>query len=663
MAQRQHGQVLVIFAVALVALLLFVGLAVDSGVLYVTYGQLKRASDAAAVAAANNFKRGQTELEMKAAAMEIYRLHNVDTSTLDLNVQICDDDGDGYTDGTYKSGSDVLFDAGLLDSDEQKVANFFEKICPRTDPTVSAGQQTASPRKLVYVSATQRANFYFLSLLGITHANLRTYSVGEAASVDLVIVIDTSESMASECQSYDASGVCAFFKSPGYNNTTLDDYDPYAPGNCNTIPTTYAGITVQNSCYPLVQAEVSAISLVRTLYEGYDNVGMVTYDSVAVDRMDGLVNMINRVAIENAIASVKVHDDAPYGRLWPNWRVPGRFNPINPEDRDGDGLDVDTPARVGYTCLLDADRWDESIDPYGWGGVPCDDDNLFDAFNWVDENTDGDNNPDSNPEFSIADHNFASNWLASRDPDGAGPLTATLSVTSTCNGCGIRTASNLLRKNGRTDSLWVMVYLTDGVANMSDTPITNPLQSNGTGIPTDYPNGFCEGSLNPGNPGFWPPLCVDRNISPRYCIDKLEYVDTNGDGKEDTWVNPCPPGTIRLDIPDPRYSAADYARDMTDEAALLTSTNPYEPKGNNIIIYAIGLGAVTPDNPPAWLDTGEKILRYMAAVGDDGDRATDECFGVGSKRSCGNYYYAPSGDALRAIFDDIASRIYTRISH
>ncbi len=58
MAQRQHGQVLVIFAVALVALLLFVGLAVDSGVLYVTYGQLKRASDAAAVAAANNFKRG-----------------------------------------------------------------------------------------------------------------------------------------------------------------------------------------------------------------------------------------------------------------------------------------------------------------------------------------------------------------------------------------------------------------------------------------------------------------------------------------------------------------------------------------------------------------------------------------------------------------------------
>lgn len=649
---RQRGQVLVIFAVSLVALLLFVGLAVDAGVLYVTYGQLKRASDAAAVASANNFKRGQTELEMKAAAMEIYRLHNVDISTLDLNVQICDDDGDGFTDGTYKSGNDILFDAGLLDSDEQKVTNFFEKLCPRTDPTVGAGQQTASPRKLVYVAATQRANFYFLSLLGISHANLRTFSVGEAASIDLVIVIDTSESMASECQSYDASGVCAFFKSPGYNNNTLDDYDPYLPGNCNTIPTTYAGITVQNSCYPLVQAEVSAISLVRTLYRGYDNVGLVTYDSVAVDRMGGLVNMINQVAIENAIANVKVHDDAPYGRLWPTWRVPGRFNPINPEDRDGDGQDRDDPVKVGYTCLLDEDRWDESIDPYGWGGVPCDDDNLYDAFNWVDENTDGDNNPDSNPTFSNQDDTYARNWLASRDPDGAGPLTATLSVTSTCNGCGIRTASNLLRQYGRPSSVWVMVYLTDGVANMSDTPRTD------NSIPSGYPNGFCQGSLNPGNPGFWPSLCVDRTISARYCIDS----------------NPatCPPGAVHVNIPDPRYSAADYARDMADAAALTINRssnpsdpryNPNEPTGNDIAIYTIGLGAVTPDNPSPSLDTGEKILRYMAAVGDDGDRVTDPCANKGTKQSCGNYYYAPTGDALRAIFDDIASRIYTRISH
>jgi hypothetical protein len=29
--------------------------------------------------------------------------------------------------------------------------------------------------------------------------------------------------------------------------------------------------------------------------------------------------------------------------------------------------------------------------------------------------------------------------------------------------------------------------------------------------------------------------------------------------------------------------------------------------------------------------------------------------------SCGNYYFAPSGDQLITIFEDIADRIFTRI--
>ena len=47
-----RGQVLVIFVLSLLMLLAFVGLTVDAASLYVTYGQLKRAVDAAAVAAA-----------------------------------------------------------------------------------------------------------------------------------------------------------------------------------------------------------------------------------------------------------------------------------------------------------------------------------------------------------------------------------------------------------------------------------------------------------------------------------------------------------------------------------------------------------------------------------------------------------------------------------
>jgi hypothetical protein len=62
---------------------------------------------------------------------------------------------------------------------------------------------------------------------------------------------------------------------------------------------------------------------------------------------------------------------------------------------------------------------------------------------------------------------------------------------------------------------------------------------------------------------------------------------------------------------------------------------------------------------------GEDLLRYMAAVGDDGDRTTDPCkaMSVGAAQSCGQYYYAPDGNKLRKIFEDIATRIYTRIAN
>jgi hypothetical protein len=97
----------------------------------------------------------------------------------------------------------------------------------------------------------------------------------------------------------------------------------------------------------------------------------------------------------------------------------------------------------------------------------------------------------------------------------------------------------------------------------------------------------------------------------------------------------------------------DYAFDMVDEAALLYSTSRQEPVGEDIIIYAVGLDAAR---------SGAEILRYMANVGDDGSRANDPCVGVPADRNCGNYYYAPTGAYLDQIFENIAARIFTKIS-
>ena len=66
-------------------------------------------------------------------------------------------------------------------------------------------------------------------------------------------------------------------------------------------------------------------------------------------------------------------------------------------------------------------------------------------------------------------------------------------------------------------------------------------------------------------------------------------------------------------------------------------------------------------------DAGEALLRYIAGVGDDGDPATpsaiDPCFGKPTAQSCGNYYFSPTGSGLLRVFEAIASRIFTRITH
>lgn len=598
MRKHERGQTLVIFAVAALALVFFIGLAVDSGSLYITYGQLKRAVDAAAVAAANEFKKQDSGHEsdvlpkMTNAAVEVLKLQNIDPDSVHIDIRLCDTNFDG-----------------VRDADLQTVAPDFYNRCPNT----SAGKQA---RKLVWVQATQEAPLYFLHMLGFSNIPLTTESIAEAASVDMVIVFDLSESMGKD--------------TPGYVN---DDFNP-------------AGCNASNTCQPLRQAKDAAKALIQHMYSGYDRVGIVTFDVKATpiyaamrdsfgnlildplthqpiyslsSDLEGAIDALDRTS-EPADGSgewVPLHDAAPQRRLF--WKAhPELVNPVDPEDRDGDGSDQDEPHPVsesasGNTCVPNDVRWDDDKD------VPCDLSDKHDAFD-----LDGDG------VYTEADN----------IPPGP-----TQAVIDTCTGCGIRIASNLLRDSGRSGSVWVMVFLSDGVPNLSDRPATI-----GDHSLDAYPTGFCRQN-------FWSTACIDWDWSPRYCIDKTV-----------TGLNPgdtCPPNTTYLGTDEGTnldYSTLDYARDMTDAAALTKSLNLNEPGGNEISIYTIGLGAagndpMNPDHP-----VGERLLRYMAAVGDDGDRETDPCDGVGPRQTCGQYYYAPSGDALQGIFLDIASRIYTRIS-
>lgn len=591
-----RGQALVLLAVSFLALLAFIGLVTDVGSIYLAYTHLQRAIDAAAVAAANNIKNPQASATLRKqriteAAREMLNMHEI-TGISDLQVFLCDD---------------------------ANRPSRFAAMCP-------TGSQPK--RKLAYIEATQIVPVYFLQIFGVQSFPLHASAVGETAALDLVLVFDTSESMGIHTTGYDP------------NN--------FNPTSCNT----------NNDCQPLKQAKDAAKNLIANLFDGYDRIAVVTFDYQAHLLFDLSDNLGDDDGAEDddAFAAVdtliRLHDDAdavmvPWaGKSSPNGGYRA-FNPIWAEDRDGDGRDADPgrPCTDEFVNNTDGtpganypDMWADEDDDSVLKGDPCDRDDILDVFDWDKDGIWYDP--------ATGDHDT---------DDEIDPTSSTFedtSLLSTCYGCGIRVATETLQNDGRSGAVWVIVFLSDGIANLSDTPDTNPT------IPSQFQYGFC--GHNPAT-AFWASYCIDPNTGAsegRYCID-LE-------------ADECPPTAAQIQDPDPPfpnlikghtttsgpYSVEDYALDWVDTAALLESFNPNEPRGEDIVMFSIGLGAAS---------GGEALLRYMANVGDDGSRGNDPCrrpdgTEIEPLHNCGNYYYAPTGSYLSQIFENIASRIFTKIS-
>ncbi len=217
--RKERGQSLVITAVAFLAMLAFAGLVTDAGTLYLSFTRLKRALDAAAVAAANQIRDSslsdaQRKALIRESAREMLILNDI-TDIFSLEAYVCDDEL-----------------TGGIPAD-------FATICP--DP----GELK---RKLAWIQATENSPVYFLHLFGISSIPITTHSIGEAASLDVVIVIDTSESMASETPGFDAN-----------------DFNPTA---CNAA----------DNCKPLRDAKTAANAMIAKFFDGNDRIAVVTYD-------------------------------------------------------------------------------------------------------------------------------------------------------------------------------------------------------------------------------------------------------------------------------------------------------------------------------------------------------------------------------------------------
>ena len=519
----QRGQAMVLIALAFVGLAAFVGLTVDAGILFIQIGHLRRAVDSASLAAANQFREGRTLAEIEAASDAFINLNSL--SPADADIFVCD----------------------IADMTTTNTNPYHDiELCPDDDGDGNYGEIGEVPRKFVRVEATMPVEFTFMPIIGFGSINIRAEAISEAASVDLVLVVDTSPSMAYDAECGDGDDDDAWaeqFLVPGspptYNPSkggTPDGIDDCVsstgavvgdwpddimrdPNICND-PDPAAGI--QGQCHPFEEVRAAALGLVGRMYFPYDRMAIVTFDANATTQQNPTTN---QSSVVSSIANLTA-----YGVTGcPGWPDPSLCTSTN----IADGLQVG-------------------------GGL------------------------------------FGGTWL-------------------------------------REEAIPILILLSDGAANAA----TND---------TPPPPRICPGS--PGAPTWVPPFCRDAEFE--------------------------------VGVGDYGYDAEDAAVDQGLFVGC-PEANTYDPAltscasaGQGAVVFTIGLGDQMINSDACDLsaypggcepDQAEKLLRYIAAIGDDGDPSTDPCASTGVGASCGNYYFSPTGVGLIQVFEAIASRIFTRIIH
>lgn len=201
----QTGQSIVILAIGFLALLAFVGIVTDVSLLFVRYSTLRRAVDAAAIAAAGQMRRVvddtiTTENEIQAAsianlnlaARQFIEYYGLNPQT--VLVETC------YTQDVALSAANpdrpldsagvemYLYDANGSVTGPNPAANNddrldYEELCTRDE------------LKLVRVTAQIEAPTVFLYLFGFRSVTLQESAISQTAVIDVVLMIDVSESM------------------------------------------------------------------------------------------------------------------------------------------------------------------------------------------------------------------------------------------------------------------------------------------------------------------------------------------------------------------------------------------------------------------------------------------------------------------------------------
>lgn len=270
--KSERGQAIIIIAAALVGMIAIVGLMTDGGMTLVEYARLKRGIDSASIAAAQQFRKGYVIADLQNAAKEFLTLNQSDV----VNVQI--------------------------------------DTC-ETDATMCS----VPKRKLVRVTATRHVTFGFLRVVNINGTDITVTSIGEAASIDMVLAIDTSASMA-----YETTGDTKDVNYATNCPALVDCIDPNKSDPGTTLhphgdDPAYCNNNLSDPskrCEPLGKVKDVAIQFVNTLFFPYDRVSIVAFTeqtdggdrdtTVVLPLSDNDTGGVPNTEIQDAISGLRV---------------------------------------------------------------------------------------------------------------------------------------------------------------------------------------------------------------------------------------------------------------------------------------------------------------------------------------------------------------------
>lgn len=563
--KHSKGQVLVILAITLVVLVAVIGLAVDLGYVYVSYARLRRATDSAALAGTSEFKKNATTTDIVSAGERFMGLN--EPIATNISVETCD----------VTVADTVKYPGGAGDP----------ALC------------TTPPRKLVRVTASEEVPTFFMSVIGFNTVSITAQSTSEAASLEMVLVIDRSESMAWYA----------------YNSNAQVSGSLRDPKECN----------LGDSCHPFAEVKQAAEDfLYNFMYYPYDRAGIITFDRVAerYNPSDGSFAAANQPIMTNNVNDLlNVIDGLTVFEGFNACHLDGYagedhgFDLAHPLDNGGLGVKPEWVNADGPCRLYNWVQTDSS------GNILYDTDGVTPLDCWPPPVLGG---PCEYGTKSFQQYACPLGYQAETTPN--------FTKCGTSNtGAGLRAAAQTFGdfyqvENIRQEALWVTLLLTDGVANIGWNP-------------DDDTDAYC-----PAGEASRPPFCTDKNTQYRHClapagtvIDGYTY-DCMTQNAYDSGGN-IDTTTSTFEVNVSNYDADDYARDQAD---LLHD-------GAKSLIFAIGLnGGVSSDanlpRDPGTPIQGLSLLTYIAKKGES------------------DTPYLADNDQLPQIFLAIANKIATRLT-